>query len=774
MKSNVTQLTHNLVLIGGGHSHAIALKKWGMNPISGVRLTLITDKTYTPYSGMLPGQVAGFYCFEETHIDLRRLTHFCQGNFYLDRAIELDLNNKQVICEAHPPISFDYLSIDIGSIPNKNGILGASDYAIPAKPVHQFLTAWEQVKNTIKNQPEQGYTLTIIGGGAGGVELAFNMRTCLTNILKSTGKDIDNLKINLIHKGDTLLTGHSPWVTQKVESLLLENKTTLYLNETVVEIKSLFPNNYLISCASGLEITSNLVFVVTQASAPEWIKKSGIKTDKKGFILVNNHLQSPSHPYVFAAGDIATMQNYSRPKAGVFAVRQGQPLFNNLQAIILGNQLQAYHPQKNYLSLIGTGNKKAIASWGSFGIESSWLWTWKDQIDREFMNQFANLSVEEMGKNQPLKKTVIDPLYNLKDSLFGDKKNFQFPNHKNNNFMPCSGCGSKVGNSVLERTLKRLDVYQNPEVSIGLKSPDDAAILDVSERELLVETIDYLPNFLSDPFIFGQITANHCLSDLWAMGATAHSVSAVVTLPYGVDSVIEEILYQLLQGCLKVLNQYQVSLVGGHTLQGEKLGFGLACNGFILPNQILQKSGMQEKELLILTKPLGIGTLLAAEMIDEAKGDWIDNAIQSMLLSNQKASEIFLEFEASACTDITGFGLLGHLIEMMKSSQVSVKLQLDKIPVLKGAIKMLDKKITSSLYPKNLENKVYINHVKSFEHLPQYSLLFDPQTSGGLLASVPMKNAQNSLQALKKGGYTDSQIIGQVIKKDKKITCFLT
>ncbi|MGK7940565.1 MAG: selenide, water dikinase SelD [Crocosphaera sp.] len=756
MKSNLTQLTHHLVLIGGGHSHAIALKKWGMNPIPGVRLTLITDRTYTPYSGMLPGQVAGFYQFEETHIDLRRLAYFCQANFYLDRAIELDLNNKQVICEEHPPISFDYLSIDIGSIPDKTNILGASNYGIPAKPVHEFLTAWEGVKMTIKNQPKKVHTITIIGGGAGGVELAFNMKACLTNILQKTGNDINNLKINLIHKGDTLLRGHSHWVSHKVESLLLENKTNLYLNETVVEIKSHFSNDYLINCASGLTISSNWLFIVTQASAPEWVKKSGIKTDKKGFILVNDYLQSISHPYVFATGDIATMENYFRPKAGVFAVRQGQPLFNNLQAIVLGKKLKNYHPQKHYLSLIGTGNKKAIASWGSFGLEGSWLWKWKDKIDRKFMNQFKDLSVEEMG--------------NL--SQFQQKSQLQ--GNKNNNFIPCNGCGSKIGNSVLERTLKRLDIYQNPDVCIGLKSPDDGAIIDISEQELLVETIDYLPSFLSDPLIFGRITANHCLSDLWAMGATAHSVSAVVTLPYGVDSIVEEILYQLLQGCLKVLNQYQVSLIGGHTLQGEKLGLGLACNGFILPNRILQKSGMEEQDLLILTKPLGIGTLLAAEMRYKTEGSWIDNAIQSMLLSNQKASEIFLEFEASACTDITGFGLLGHLIEMMKASQVSVELQLDKIPVLNGAIETLEQKITSSLHPKNLDNQVYIKQDKNFENSPQYSLLFDPQTSGGLLASVPFENAENCLQELRRVGYSDSQIIGKVLKKDRKITCFLT
>ncbi len=753
MKSNLTQLTDNLVLMGGGHSHAIVLKLWGMNPIPGVHLTLITDRTHTPYSGMLPGQVAGFYDFEETHIDLRYLTHFAQANFYLDTVIDLNLENKQIICENHPPIGFDYLSIDIGSVPQKSSILGASDYAIPAKPVSQFLTAWEKVKTTIKNHPKRSHTITIIGGGAGGVELAFNMRTCLIDLLENA----NNLTINLIHQGNHLLTGYNHWVRQRVHSLLLENGTNIYLNETVTEITPNSPYHYTITCDSGLSINSDWIFLVTQASAPQWIKKTGITTDKKGFILVNDYLQSVSHPDIFASGDIATMQNYSRPKAGVFAVRQGKPLFNNLQSIIAGNKLKSYHPQKFYLSLIGTGNKKAIASWGSFGLEASWLWTWKDYIDRKFMDRFKDFSSISFDK---------------KNNLFLDK-NKTNKQLNDNNFMLCNGCGSKVGSSLLTRTLQRLEINQKPEILIGLNSPDDAAIIDISEQELLVETIDYLPSFIRDPFIFGQITTNHCLSDLWAMGAKAHSVSAVITLPYGVDSIIEEILYQLLQGSLKILKQYEICLIGGHTLQGEKLGFGLSCNGFILPNRMLQKSGMQPNDKLILTKALGIGTLLAAEMIYQAKGDWIDNAIKSMLLSNKKASEIFLKFEASACTDITGFGLVGHLVEMMKASQVSVELDLDKIPTLTGATETIKQGIISSLHPKNLENKTYLTVDKNIETNPNYGLLFDPQTSGGLLASIPEENADRCLQELIKSGYIDSQIIGTVTTKSQNITCLI-
>ncbi|MEA5533477.1 selenide, water dikinase SelD [Crocosphaera sp. XPORK-15E] len=754
MLSKPIPLTHNLVLIGGGHSHAILLKRWGMNPIPGVYLTLISDTSHTPYSGMLPGHVAGFYTFEETHIDLRRLARFSQAQFYLDQAIGLNLDNNQVICANHPPISFDYLSIDIGSTPNNNNITGASQYSIPAKPVPQFLAAWNQLIETVENNPKNIYKITIVGGGAGGVELALNMQTHLQAILEKAQQPLSNLIIHIFHQGQTLLTGHNSWVSGRLEHILSSRGINIHLNTKVSKLEKISENNYQVFCESGLNVTCDIIFWVTQASSPKWIKESGIKTDEKGFMLVNDYLQSVSHSHIFAAGDIATMEHYIRPKAGVFAVRQGKPLFENLQRIILGESLKAYHPQKYYLSLIGTGNKKAIASWGAFGLESSCLWHWKDYIDRKFMNQFKDLPVMSSELNSSQKT--------------------QLKTENKQEFSACAGCASKVGSQILERTLNRLNFIQNPEIVIGLKSPDDGAVIKLNSEKLLVQTIDLFPSLVSDPFIFGQITANHCLSDLWAMGATAHSVLAVVTLPYGDDKIVEEILYQLLQGCLKVINNAQVSLIGGHTLQGPELGFGLSCNGLVSPENLLRKSGMKSGDLLILTKAIGTGTLFAAEMIYQAKGSWIDKAIESMLISNQKASEILLEFGATACTDITGFGLLGHLSEMMKASQVSVKLDLEKIPILLGAIDTIQQGIFSSLHPQNLAAATYISNREKAIKFPKYPLLFDPQTSGGLLASIPQENAEKCLHKLINLGYNESSIIGKILDKSSEPLLTLT
>lgn len=381
-------ITKNLVLLGGGHSHAIVLKQFGINPLPGVNLTLITNVSHTPYSGMLPGYIAGFYDYNDCHIDLRSLARFAHSQILIDHAIALDLSKNKVICQENQPIHFDIVSIDIGSTPNTRLVPGAKDYAIAAKPVPQFLNHWQELLTARKNNPEQLLRLAIVGGGAGGVELALNMQS---GLLKEEGNNSEFLEIDLIQSGRELLPTHNVLVRRRLQEILISRGIQLYLGETVSKIEPLLRRDrasYLLHCESGLTREYDRVFWVTEASAAHWLKKSGICTDNNGFILVNDYLQSLSHPQIFAAGDIATMINHPRPKAGVFAVRQGKPLYHNLCRFLQDKPLKPYSPQQQYLSLIGTGDKSAIASRGMFMWESPLLWQWKDRIDRQFMQQF--------------------------------------------------------------------------------------------------------------------------------------------------------------------------------------------------------------------------------------------------------------------------------------------------------------------------------------------------------------------------------------------------
>ncbi|HEY9864511.1 MAG TPA: FAD-dependent oxidoreductase [Candidatus Obscuribacterales bacterium] len=376
-----------LVLIGGGHSHVIALKKLGINPLSNIELTLISDVVKTPYSGMLPGYIAGFYSFDQCHIDLPSLAEFAQAKLYIDSAIGLDLEKNQVICNNNSPIPFDILSIDIGSTPTTLTIPGAIKYTIPVKPISQFLQYWDQLIQEIKQNPQEKIRLAIVGGGAGGVELALNIHSHLRQIYQQFNQPLNQLELHLIHSGNRLLSERHPSLSQKVETILKNRNIHVHLNQTVNQIEQ--NQVKIISCTSGLILECDRIFWVTQASASPWIQETGLTTDQRGFILVNHYLQSISHPQVFAAGDIATMVNYPRPKAGVFAVRQGQPLFENLKRSLQEKTLKPFIPQKEFLILIGTGDQKAIASKGRLNLGPySLFWRWKDYIDQKFMKQF--------------------------------------------------------------------------------------------------------------------------------------------------------------------------------------------------------------------------------------------------------------------------------------------------------------------------------------------------------------------------------------------------
>jgi selenide, water dikinase len=371
----------NLVLVGGGHSHAIALLQLGQHPIPGVRLTLITDAVETPYSGMLPGYVAGIYQRQECHINLRPLAARAGAKLVVDRAVGLDLDQQQVQCAQGGPVDFDWLSLDIGSTP----LLPLRDLTgiIPAKPVPQFLQGWDQFLDQVATQPEQPLCLGIVGGGAGGIELALSALQRLHGHLQVLGRSTTPVMLHLFQRGASLLPDGPVGMSDRLCRLLTERGVCIHFNAEVVAVQ---PPQVI--CQSGLTVTCSPVIWVTQASAPTWIAQSGLAVDGAGFVQVDAGLRSLSHPQVFATGDIATQVRHPRPKAGVFAVRQGRPLAANLRRAVLGQPLKPYCPPRNYLRLIGTGDGAAIAIWGSLGGRSPLMAWIKTGIDRRFMAQF--------------------------------------------------------------------------------------------------------------------------------------------------------------------------------------------------------------------------------------------------------------------------------------------------------------------------------------------------------------------------------------------------
>tara|TARA_A100001037_G_scaffold66788_1_gene59126 strand:- start:6 stop:2258 length:2253 start_codon:yes stop_codon:yes gene_type:complete len=732
----VVPIQKDIVLIGGGHSHVAVLRAFGMDPIPGVRLTLISPQFQTPYSGMLPGYLAGHYSHAESHIPLLPLCQFAGAQFFQDRVVGLDLKTQQIQCEGRPPVQYDALSIDIGSTPMIDSIPGAREHAIPVKPVDAFLKRWETQEQTWSTPSPRPRQIVIVGGGAGGVELTLSLKHRLKKRFSS--EVTDSFEFTLLTASHTILPTHNRSVRNRCERILRERSVKTHLDFRVERVEA-----NRVQGQNGQSAPHDLLLWATHASAPKWPRSAGLKVDSEGFILVNEFLQSPSHPNVFASGDIASMQDSPRPKSGVFAVRQGPPLTRNLRRIIHEEPLERYHPQKQFLSLISTGDPHAIASRGPWAVEGSWVWRWKDRIDRRFVHRFQQLpEIEAMSKRSPSSPLEAPPE--------------EFPQIR------CTGCGSKVGATVLTRVLTRLRLTQPDSVSIGLESPDDAAVLNLPSDTPLIQTVDSLPAFLDDPWLFARIATVHALNDVIAMGAQPHSAQIIATLPYALERPLEETLFQLLSGALVELESHGASLIGGHTLEGERLAIGLAINGTASPRGCLTKSGLRPGDRLVMTKPLGTGVLLAAHMRRRASSHWIEQAIGQMLRSNATALPILQRCGVQGVTDITGFGLVGHLLEMLDAAHLDATVAMRNIPLLEGASQCSQSGIGSSVLPQNRRRESDLLNRTHFHSLPEYPLLFDPQTSGGLLFGIEPKHLEICLDALREAGWYHAVEIGTV------------
>ncbi|VAW55824.1 NADH dehydrogenase-like protein / Selenide,water dikinase [hydrothermal vent metagenome] len=751
INSDSVPVIKDLVLVGGGHSHLSVLKYFAMHPVPGLRLTLITRDLHTPYSGMLPGYIAGHYNYDQAHIDLRPLAQFAKARIYHAEVENIDLETKHIICPGRPPIHYDVASINIGSRPGTLHIPGADEFTIPVKPIDIFLTQWNTLIEQMfsKIQQNNPFHLAIVGGGAGGIEMALATQYRLNALLADKKLNSSQLNIDIYCETDVILPTHNAQVRKRFNRVLNERGIQVHTHQQIRSVEK----NQLIS-ADNSQFLSDAVLWVTNASAPKWLKNTGLKLDEQGFIVVNDSLRSVSSEVIFAAGDIAAVVNHPRPKSGVFAVRQGMPLAKNLSRAVQNKPLKPFTPQKNFLGLISTGDKYAVASHSNWSLEGAWLWKIKDWIDVKFMNNFNDL---------PDMPQESAPDYN---QAMADKKTI----HEISAIaMRCGGCGAKVGSTVLSRVINRLNPITRDDVLIGLADPDDAAVIEVPSGKLVVQSVDYFRSFIDDPYIFGQIAANHALSDIFAMGADSQSAMAIATIPYGIEKQIEDQLFQTMSGALTVLNASNTALVGGHSSEGAELSFGLSVTGFADRNQIMRKSGMQQGDVLILTKALGTGTLFAADMRLKAKGRWVDSALQSMLLSNQAAGLCMHKYGATACTDVTGFGLLGHLVEMTRSSSKSVEVNLNALPIMDGALEMIATGIFSSLQEQNVRLRRAIKDPEELRHHKHFPLLFDPQTSGGLVAAIPASNVQSCLSELQQLGYPISCVVGVVTNDTESV-----
>jgi selenide, water dikinase len=356
----------DLVLVGGGHAHVHVLTSFARRPMPGVQVTLVARDVATPYSGMLPGFVAGRYGFEECHIDLAALTARTGANLVHAEAVGLDRNGRLVLLEGQSPLSYDVLSLDVGAAPDLAPIPGAAEHAVPVKPIAEFGQRWLAFLERARG-PQR---IVVIGGGAGGVELALAIdhRLAGATVLLATR--------------DEVLEGHAASAKKKIRAILARRGIHLIEKDAAKRVEA-----GGVQLASGERPDADAVFIVTEAAAPRWLAETGLTLDPRGFVAVAATLRS-SDPAIFAAGDCATVLKHPRPKSGVFAVRQGPPLATNLRRVLSGEAPLPFVPQRQHLAIIGTGDGHALATRGAWSIEGRWVWWWKDHIDRRWMRRY--------------------------------------------------------------------------------------------------------------------------------------------------------------------------------------------------------------------------------------------------------------------------------------------------------------------------------------------------------------------------------------------------
>jgi selenide, water dikinase len=693
--------TKDIVLIGGGHSHALLLKSWGMAPLPGTRLTLINPGPTAPYSGMLPGHVAGHYARGDLDIDLVRLARFAGARIILGKAVALDLEARIVTIEGGRQVGYDFAAIDVGIHSEMPEIEGFDAHAIAAKPLDVFAEKWARFA------AEGGGPVCVIGGGVAGAELAM---AAAHRLRAGTGQ----AEVALLDRG-RILEALPPRARARMLRELAAFNITLHDHAEAARITATS-----VDLADGRTVASAFTLGAAGARPHGWLANTGLATEA-GYLSIGPTLQT-SDGAVFATGDCADMAFAPRPKAGVFAVRAAPILLHNLRAAAMGqpDEMRPFRPQRDYLKLISLGGKRALAEKAGLVAAGPALWRWKNRIDQKFMDGFRSL--------QPMAPPALP------------QKIAEGVRQAASGAPLCGGCGAKLGPGSLSQALAALPVTTRPD--IGSQPGDDAAILRIGGIDQILTT-DHLRAFTDDPALMARIAAIHALGDCWAMGAAPQSALATVILPRATPALQARWLTEIMTEANAVFAAEGATIVGGHSSQGAELTLGFTVTG-LAKDRPITLTGAQPGDRLILTKPIGTGIILAAEMQLAAPGDIVARAWALMCESSGPAARA-LAPHAHAMTDVTGFGLAGHLMNICQASGVAARLDLDAIALIAGAVALSERGFASSLDPEN--RAALMGSISETRH-PVAPLLYDPQTAGGLLAAIPADQVETILKAL--------------------------
>jgi selenide, water dikinase len=693
MQDGSVPIVKELVLVGGGHAHALVLRRWGMAPVPGVRLTLINPGPSAPYTGMLPGHIAGHYGRADLEIDLVRLARFAGARLILGAVDAIDPVARRVRVPGRAPLGYDLLSLDIGITSDMADLPGFATHGVPAKPLGRFAQAWATYC-----EGAGPARIAVIGGGVAGVELALACAERMRGLGRAA-------QVALIDRGEIL----SGWPGRKHLLAALDGYGVIR-HEGVAPVSV---GAAAVGLADGRQLHADFIIGAAGAVPQGWLADCGMAM-RNGYMIVDDQLRSISHPEIYGAGDCVHLAASPRPKAGVFAVRAAPVLAWNLRADLTGAQRRRFRPQRDFLKLVSLGGKAALAEKAGWTWAGPAMWRWKDAIDRRFMDRLRDLPA------MPQPRPPRGAARGVAAEMAGPA--------------PCGGCGAKLGAGALAGIL-------------GGQPGDDAAVLLTGGVGQVIST-DHLRGFAHDPVLVARAAAVHAMGDIWAMGARPQAALASVILPRMAARLQGAWLDEVMTAARAVFADAGAEIVGGHSSMGAELTLGFTVTG-LLPGDAITLAGARPGDALILSRAIGTGVVLAAEMQMRAQGAEVA-ACWAQMTTPQGDAAAILAPHAHAMTDVTGFGLAGHLGNICAASGVGAAVELDMIPLLPGALRLAEAGLRSTLWAQNraaLEGRV------ALPDTARAALVLDPQTAGGLLAAVPAGLAQDLVARLRAAGH---------------------
>lgn len=753
-----------VVLVGGGHTHVQVLRRWAMDPPEGVRVLVVLDRSIAVYSGMVPGFVAGDYAQHELEIDVLPLARRAGAGVILSAATDLDPVRREISIEGRPPIRYDVASLDVGSTVRGLELPGVREHALATRPIADFVRSLDARTDALARL-DRAPRILVVGGGVAGTEIAFTLDARLR------GRGLAP-EISVVSSDDEIPSGSTARLRSTLHREARQRKIEMLVGEEVlrVEAGAVYTRPADSGRTQGASDPSaplatrreaDLVIWATGAAPVAFPQHAGVArlaTDPAGFIEVRDTLQTTGFDDVFAVGDCARLVDQRWiPRAGVYAVRQGPVLEANLRARLQDRpQLRRYRAQKDFLSLLNLGGGRAIGSKWGWAASGRPIHRLKDWIDRRFMDRFQVLDAE--GRVRPAQARL------------GAMGGGAGAGEADPTEMACGGCAAKLGAHPLASALERLpESAEDASVVLGLDARDDVAATRGRDGSLTLHNIDAIRAFCDDPYLVGRVAASNALSDLFATGGQPRHAQAIIALPdlpphTSSATSGQEILFQTLSGIRSILDPLGVSLLGGHTTIGDALSVGLAVTGDASDvSALLTQAGARVGDDLLLSQPLGTGVVLAADMQGLAPSAWVVEAHAAMQRTNAIGGRLAARAGVRAATDVTGFGLAGHLLTLLDATGLGAEIERGAVPFLPGARQLWAEGLRSTAHPANRE--AFEPRIRGASEADE-AWLFDPQTSGGLLLTVPPDDTDALIESFRAAGEPELTRIGRIRSVD--------